>query len=150
MNDKGEVCVHHVNDEKLADIGRKAGYWTDTGITDFYMLMRETPEPNESIEASVHRGLQEEFGATAEIKDYIGSIVSHWDHKGVEVEKTTLYFLCQLKEQDLNKRSGKDIESQTVVEWHKPEFLIPKMKEQANRYGRTDIDESSILEKLKQ
>ena len=142
MNDKGEICVHHLNQTNPLK-----GYWTDQGIIDAYLLMRETPEPGESLEQTLHRGLLEEFGATAEIKDYIGSIQSHFKNEGVEIEKTTIYFLCSLKDQDLSKRSG-DIESKTDLEWHTKEFLIPKMKEQSTKYGRTDVDESSILEKL--
>lgn len=142
MNDRDEICVHHLNNPELLK-----GYWTEQGVLDAYLLMRETPEPNESIEQVVHRGLLEEFGATAEIKDYIGSIVSHLKHGDAEIEKTTIYFLCKLISQDLSKRSG-DIESKTELEWHKKEFLIPKMREQSARYGRTDVDESSILSKV--
>jgi len=49
-NDHGEICVHHVNDESLAQEGRLKGYWTDEGVTDFYILMRETIESNEALE----------------------------------------------------------------------------------------------------
>ncbi len=139
--------MHHINKDSFVAHGRQDGYWTDQGLTDFYILMRETPESNESLEATLHRGLEEEFGATAKIENYIGSIVSHWNHQGVEVEKTTIYFLCKLLNQDLSKRKG-DIESKTDLEWLPPQFLITKMKEQAVRYGRTDLDESSILERL--
>lgn len=143
VNDKNEICCHHINDQELL-----RGYWTDEGVVDFYILMRETPEPNETLENALHRGLLEEFGARAEIADYIGPIVSHWKHNDVEVEKTTIYFLCKLIDQDESKRTG-DIESKTILEWHTADFLIPKMKEQSKKYGRTDIDESQILEKLK-
>ncbi|MEK9185951.1 MAG: hypothetical protein AAB863_04210 [Patescibacteria group bacterium] len=60
-----------------------------------------------------------------------------------------MYFLCKLKNQDLEKRSRGDVEYESQVEWHTVDFLIPKMKEQAVRFGRTDVDESSILEKIK-
>lgn len=145
MNDKDEICVHHFDNPEI-----QKGYWTEEGLTDFYLLMRETLEPDETLEDALHRGLMEEFGATAEIQNYIGSIVSHFKRKpdDVLVEKTTVYFLCTMKNQDLSKRSG-DIESKTKIEWHKPAFLIPKMKDQAKRYNRTDVDESKILEKVK-
>jgi hypothetical protein len=142
INDKKEICVHHFNNPELLK-----GYWTDEGLVDFYLLMRETVEPNETLEHALARGLMEEFGVTAELKDYIGSIQSHFLHKDVEVEKTTLYFLCLLKTQDISKRTG-DIESKTLIEWRVPGFLIPKMKEQTIKYKRTDVDESSILERV--
>lgn len=142
VNEKGEVCCHHFFTKDIK------GYWTEEGLDDFYTLMRETINPGESLESALHRGLMEEFGAVGEIIDYVGSIKSHFKHKDVEVEKTTLYFLCKLINQDLSKRSGEDIESKSAIEWQKPEFLIPLMKNQTLKYGRTDVDESSILEKI--
>lgn len=143
LNEKGEVCCHHFFTKDLK------GYWADEGLDDFYILMRETLEPNESLEHALRRGLQEEFGATGEIIDYVGAIKSNFKHKGVDVEKTTLYFLCTLINQDASRRTGQDIESQSTIEWQTPGYLIPLMKEQSIRFGRTDVDESSILEKIK-
>ena len=142
VNGKGGVCCHHFFTKDLK------GYWADEKLDDFYILMRETLEPNESIEHALHRGLMEEFGATGELVDYVGTIVSRFTHEGVEVEKTTLYFLCKFLSQDLSKRHGDDIEKRSVVEWRSPDFLIPLMKAQAKRFGRTDVDESSILERV--
>jgi len=142
MNDKGEVCCHHFKTKDLK------GYWKEQGLDDFYLLMRKTLEPGEPLEHALDRGLAEEFGATAETEDYIGSIQSHFKDKGVEVEKTTLYFLCKVVSEDASKRTGTDIETNSLVEWHRPEFLIQRMKEQAEKYGRTDVDESNVLEKL--
>lgn len=145
FNDKGEVCCHHFFAKDLK------GYWTNEGLDDFYLLMRETPEPNETLEAALHRGLREEFGVTAELLEYAGSIKSSFKDNtdpNVGIEKTTLYFTCKLIDQDLSRREG-DIESKTVLEWRTPEFLIPLMKAQAKRFGRTDVDESAILENLK-
>jgi len=90
VNEKGEVCCHHFFTKDLK------GYWADEKLDDFYILMRETIEPDESLEHALHRGLQEEFGATGELVDYVGAIKSTFMHKEVEVEKTTLYFLCKL------------------------------------------------------
>lgn len=142
VNEKNEICCHHFADNTLK------GYWPDLGIDDLYILMRETPELGESIESAIARGLMEEFGATAEILDYVGSIKSHFKSKEVEIEKTTIYFLCKLISQDVSKRSG-DIESKSELEWQTADFLIPKMKAQSIKYGRTDIDESEILEKFR-
>lgn len=144
LNDKNEICCHHFDSKK----SKMSGYWTDLGLDDFYILMRETLEPDEKLEEALHRGLMEEFGAEAELVDYAGSIQGYFKSKGVEIEKTTLYFLCKLINQDLDKRSTGDVEFESQIEWQTTEFLIPKMKEQSVKYGRTDIDESQILERL--
>lgn len=143
MNEKGEVCCHHFFTKDLK------GYWADEKLDDFYILMRETLKPNETLEHALERGLMEEFGATAELVDYIGSIEGHFKHKGVDVQKTTLYFLSKLSRQDISRRGSGDIEDKSIIEWRTPDYLIPLMKEQAVRFGRTDVDESSILEKIK-
>jgi len=148
VNEKNDVCCHHFLPNTLT------GYWADeakkVGAYDreFYLLMRETLNPNETIEQALSRGMMEEFGIEGEMIDYIGSIQSHFKHDGAEVEKTTVYFLCRMISQDLAKRDVSDIEGTTLVEWHTPEFLIPKMKEQATTFARTDVDESSILERM--
>src|SRR3989338_176860 len=145
--ESGKICVHHFDSKNGSEF---AGYWKDQGLDDFYILMRETVEMGETLERAVHRGLLEEFGAEAEIVDYLGSIQIHFKHKGseVEIEKTTLYFLCKLKNQDLNKRSKGDVECESVLEWHDPKFLITKMKAQGAKFNRQDLDESVIFEKL--
>lgn len=141
VNEKNEICCHHFVDDQLK------GYWPDLGINGLYLLMRETPDLGEKIEDVLARGLKEEFGAEAEVLDYIGSIQNHFKDKDVEVEKTTIYFVCKLISQDLSKRSG-DIESKSNLEWQTADFLIPKMKEQSQKFGRTDVDESEILERF--
>lgn len=145
MNEKGEVCCHHFIADTLS------GYWADemkkAGMDDFYLLMRETLLPNETVETALQRGMRKEFGISAEMIDYIGSVRSHFMHQGIEVEKMTLYFICRLVSWDLTKRDTSDIEGTTKIEWQKPGFLIPKMKGQAIKFGRTDVDESSILER---
>jgi hypothetical protein len=142
VNDKKEVCCHHLYTNNLPK-----GYWAEEKVDDFYILMRETVKPFEPLEAAVHRGIMEEFGATAELVDYVGSLQSHFTHNGVEVEKTTLYFLCKLKDQDLSRRKGEDIEESSQVEWKPADFLIERMRPQAERFKRTDVDESGILER---
>lgn len=141
LNDKNEVCCHHFFAKDLK------GYWVEEKLDDFYLLMRETMHPNETLEQALERGLMEEFGVVAKTIDYVGSIQSHFTHKGVTVEKTTLYFLTKFVSQDLSKRNTSDIEGTTKIEWKTIHFLIPLMKQQAQKYGRTDVDESSILER---
>lgn len=143
VNGKGEVCCHHFTDADLE------GYWPNEGLNDFYLLMRETVSQDETLERALTRGLKEEFGVEARMVDYVGSIQSHFKHEGVTVEKTTLYFYCMLVSQDAARRDTSDIEGKSALEWHTLDFLIPHMKEQAKRYGRTDVDESSILERVK-
>lgn len=116
---------------------------------DFHILMRETIEPGESLETVLSRGLMEEFGATATLHSYIGSIVSHFPKEEITIEKTTLYFLCDLISIDPSLRSTEDAENASEIQWSKPSYLIDKMKEQGSRIGREDIDESKILQALR-
>lgn len=138
QNDKGEIACHYF--EKFSHFGKEAN--------DFYLLMRETIEPNESIEICLKRGFQEEFGAEATIKKFLGSIVCQAPKADFEIQKTTLYFLCDLVSIEESRRKDGDPERGSEIRWVKPEEIIPKMKEQAIRLGRKDIDESSILERL--
>lgn len=142
LNEKGEVCCHHFLAEHLT------GYWKNEGITDAYLLMRETMHIGETPEQTLHRGLMEEFGATAELVDYLGSIQGEFPHKDVLVQKTTLYFLVKLVDQDLTKRDLSDIEGKTLVEWQTPDFLIPYMEKQEEMYKRGDVNESAILKRV--
>jgi len=118
---------------------------------DLYILLRETIEPNETIEQCLKRGLEEEFGAQGNLKSYLGSIVTHFPFvkDGPIVEKTTLYFLCELISIDESKRKKDDPESSSEIKWLDPSFLILKMKEQRTRFKREDVDESVILERVR-
>lgn len=63
------------------------------------------------------------------------------------MEKTTLYFLCDLVSIDQSKRHN-DPEGKSELRWLASTELIPIMKEQGKRLGREDVDESTILERL--
>ena len=139
LNEKGEVACHYF--EKFFHYGTEA--------TDFYLLMRETLEPNETIEDCLIRGFQEEFGAEDPIKRFIGSIVCKAPKGDFTIEKTTLYFLCDLVSIDESKRKEDDPERGSEIHWMGLEDVMPRMKEQALRLGRKDVDESSILEKVR-
>lgn len=141
MNKDGKIC-HHYFDKKLHTI--MGDY------ENIVLLMRETIEENETIEQCLHRGLMEEFGMKAELKSYIGSIVSRFEitGTGVYIEKTTLYFLCDFISQDDSLRAKDDVESVSVLQWSNPEDLIIRMKEQGKRLGREDADESSVMERI--
>ena len=122
------------------------------GVDDLYILMRETLEPGESIEAAVHRGLQEEFGATGEIVTFIGSIKSQWPnvYGNFTGYKTTIYFLVQAIDADESQRLADDPESVSKVEWLPIDELIERIDEQAPAFtDRSDFDEREVLEHAK-
>jgi hypothetical protein len=137
-NDKGEIACHYF--ERFTHFGKE--------VNGIYILMRETIEPGETIEFCLMRGFQEEFGAEAKLVRFLGPIVCSAAKEDFYLEKTTLYFLCDLVSIDESKRLDGDPESESEIRWMNPEDLIPKMREQAARLGREDIDESSVLEKL--
>ena len=140
LNSDGLVCCHYFDSLKVENQGT---------IEDLILLMRETIEPNESIEKCLARGLMEEFGMKASLRSYIGSIVSSCPMKDSDVimEKTTLYFLCDFISMDESLRKEGDIEAQSVIKWFEPKELIIRMKEQGKRLGRNDADESSVIER---
>ena len=135
LNDAGLVVCHHFEEYE--------------GVRDFYILMRESVEENETLEDAVHRGLKEEFAATAKIERYLGSIVSHFPIDGEpRGEKTTLYVLAR-QIGNLGIRPANDAESSSTIEFLPPSELAAKMRAQAKRItGRTDLDESIILERI--
>lgn len=139
QNEKGEIACHYF---KHLVVDGKEG-------ADFYVLMRETIEPNEPIESCLMRGFQEEFGAEVRLEKFLGSIVCQVQKEGFSKEKTTLYFLCSLISIEESRRKDGDPERGSEVRWMTLEDIIPKMKEQAIRLDRMDIDESKILEKLR-
>jgi len=130
----GKICCHHF-EEKI-------------GFKDIFILMRETINPGETIEDALKRGLTEEFNIEAKLIDFLGSIQSQYKDRNFKLEKTTIYFLCEYL-RDLDRpRDITDMEGDSIIEWLKPADLIKKMKDQFNRYGREDADESKIIEKL--
>jgi ADP-ribose pyrophosphatase YjhB (NUDIX family) len=133
QNSEGLIACHHFDEA--------------VGMNNVYILMRETIEPNERIEDALHRGLKEEFGAVAYINTYIGSFTAML--KGDRgIKKTTLYFLCDLKEIHDTWRKVDDEEKDSHIEWQTKEFLIKKMKEQKAITDMADFDESEVLERL--
>lgn len=141
VNKNKKVACHYFKSLEIADIGK---------FENFYILMRETIEPNESIEQCLTRGLKEEFGCEAKIRHYIGSIVSKFPltSAGLIVEKTTLYFLCDMINCDKSIRKLDDPEGSSEIVWLEPTELIIKMKEQRLRLAREDADESGLLENI--
>ncbi|MDX9913848.1 MAG: NUDIX domain-containing protein [Candidatus Moranbacteria bacterium] len=141
INNQNEICCHYFKKFKSA---------TDLiELEDFYVLMRETLEANETLEQAALRGISEEFGASGKIIDYIGSIKSRFKRHETPVEKTTLYFLVELVNFDLSLRMKDDEERLSEIQWQPMDYLILRMKEQSKRYERTDLDESSIIKRAK-
>jgi hypothetical protein len=140
-NENNDVACHYFSEFQAADQGK---------LDDFYILMRETIEAVESVEGAVLRGAKEEFGATGEIKRFLGTLVTKFLRGDTWIEKTTVYFLVKSCGFDSNyERDPNDDESKSVIQWQSINFLIEKMKEQGMKYERTDLDESIILERAK-
>lgn len=139
MNNQ-EVCCHYYEKPLLAIQGDQHG---------FVLLMRETINANERLEDAVHRGVMEEFGMKVHIRGYLGSLISEFKlrQSDVSVQKTTLYFLCDLISLDETLRDHEDNEGKSEIRWFSPEELVPKMKEQGQKLNGTDVDESSIIER---
>ena len=138
-NDDNEVCVQYLKDFYHPAVG---------SLSDFYSLMRETIEPNETIEQALQRGLLEEFGAIGELQSFLGSIVAMTPQEDYIFQKNTLYFHLKLISLDLAKRSYEDKKINAEIVWAKIPELIAKMTEQGKRLNREDLNESVVLERL--
>lgn len=128
INDKNEVACHFYEEPKIRNYPK-----------NFYTLLHESLEANDSLEETVARGLQEEFSMKGEVKRYIGSLVTSFHIGDVKVEKTVLYYLCKLLSID-NERNLSDPEAISEIKWMNIDELIAIMKTQG------DDDESKILE----
>jgi len=139
-NDDGLICCHLFKKGTLP-------FESEGGVSDLYLLVRETIENNETIEKAVARGILEELGATGILKSYLGCIKSKFLLRvsRVEVEKTTLYFHVKLHNIDLSLRDPKEVESKSEIKWIKPEDLVDLFIEQSKKYERTDLDESVVI-----
>lgn len=139
-NQKGEVCVHHF---QLADEGER--FQVGMGSAqEYYLLMRESVEDGETLEAAAVRGVREEFGATGTMRRYLGSIQSTFEFGGTVVEKTTLYFHMECLTFDGNLRVL-DGENKSKIEWLDPHHLVEHMERLGALMERTDRNEAKIL-----
>jgi len=136
VNEKKEVGCRHYSANEHEEQG------------ELYVVMRETMEPGETIEQTLARGCQEELGLTVEIKEFIGSIVSHFSRGTETVEKTTLYFLCEPRSEVPAEPGG--FEATGTIEWQPLDWLIEQSKKQGKHFGRDDYDESAVLERAAQ
>jgi 8-oxo-dGTP pyrophosphatase MutT (NUDIX family) len=117
------------------------------GFKDIYILMRESVEDNESPLATLHRGLMEEFGATARPIAFLGCLSGYLDDFRLPFEKTTLYIACQLDQWTPQNRDPNDPEADSIIEWLEPNELIRYMQEQGRRFNRVDVDESEMIKR---
>lgn len=141
LTDKdGKICCHFFNKGELDQ--------EPEGISDLYLLMRETLHAGESLSDAIERGLLEEFGAKGEIGHFLGAINAWFPGvtTGIKIYKTTLYFFVHLIELDVNLREQGAAESRSELRWMEPEALITLFREQGAKYDRTDLDESDIIE----
>ena len=116
------------------------------GYEDIYILMRESMEDDETPLMTLHRGLKEEFGATAQPVAFLGCLSGPLPDTRFPFEKTTLYIACQLTHWDLESRDPNDPEGSSIIEWFEPDVLISLMERQGVRFQhRVDADESEII-----
>lgn len=140
-NAQGQVCCHFY---KKSDLPIES-----EGKSDLYLLMRETIESEETIEHALLRGIKEEFGATGEIRAYLGSLISFFPLRisKVSVQKTTLYFHITVKDFLPGERAQDEVESKSEILWLDPHNLVDIFRDQGKKYDRSDLDESEIIER---
>jgi hypothetical protein len=134
FDQNGRIACHHFNEI----LGHK----------DIYILMRESMEDNESPLITLHRGLKEEFGATAQPVAFLGSLSGYLPDPRLPFEKTTLYIACQFMQWNPENRDLTDPEASSTIEWLEPATLISLMERQGIRFQhRVDADESAMIKR---
>jgi hypothetical protein len=134
FNEEGLVACHHFKEI--------------LGYKDVYILMRESMENNETPLMTMHRGLKEEFGATANPIAFLGCLSGYLPNASLSFEKTTLYIACQLINWNPENRDAEDPEACSIIEWLEPNVLIALMEEQRIRFQhRVDADESEMIKR---
>lgn len=134
FDQKGRIACHHFKEI----LGHK----------DVYILMRESMENKETPLETLHRGLKEEFGASAEPIAFLGCLSGYLPDARLSFEKTTLYIACQLIQWNPEDRDLTDPEAGSIIEWLEPAALIPLMEQQGAHFQhRVDADESEVIKR---
>lgn len=138
VNEEGKICCHKFSKEYLRE---NSQLFKDIK-TNMYLLMRETLKNGEILEDAVIRGCEEEFGMDVEILDYLGSIQGYFSVRDVEIQKTTIYFICRMNSQDDSKRED-GMEGESELLWLTPQELLDRYVDQKD-LGYV-VDESEII-----
>lgn len=134
FNQEGLIACHHFKEI--------------LGYKDVYILMRESMENNETPLMTLNRGLNEEFGATANPIAFLGCLSGYLPDARLPFEKTTLYIACLLMNWNPENRDAEDPEACSIIEWLEPNVLIALMEEQGIRFQhRADADESEMIKR---
>lgn len=132
FDENGRIACHH--------------YGEKFGQKDVYILMRESMEDEETPLMTLHRGLREEFGATAKPVAFVGTLCGDLPDKNLPFEKTILYVVCHVIDWKAENRDMDDAEAGSIIEWKDPDELIALMEKQGERFNhRADADESKII-----
>ncbi|HEV8051435.1 MAG TPA: NUDIX hydrolase [Parachlamydiaceae bacterium] len=134
FNQEGKIACHHFKEI--------------LGHENVYILMRESMENDETPFMTLHRGLREEFGATAQPIAFVGSLSGHLPDTRLPFDKTTLYIACELIDWNPESRDPDDPEAASTIQWIEPNKLISIMQQQGVRFQhRADADESEMIKR---
>jgi len=142
FNENYEICTHHFFTERLPDnLKFHAG-----GLNEYYHLVRESLENNETLESAVLRGVHEEFGVVGEVDKYIGAKEDVITGHGYDFQKITLYHSVKLVR--FEERPDIDAENHTLMEWYTPKELLKIYDKQVSQTDRPELDERIIVERF--
>jgi len=144
FNDQYEICLHHFFKDKVPE---RLHFLSD-GLDEIWHLVRESLEGDESLQAAVLRGVQEEFGITGRVEKYLGAKIDviTGPQKIHPFEKLTVYHAVRAIE--YGERPDIDEESRTVMEWHSPAQAREIYRQQASLTTRPELDETIIIDRF--